>query len=313
MPDRARAEPLLREQVTLAEAWGEQRLAALSALGTNAVLWGARVEARRLLETCRDLHDATSATNHYDAGLAALVYLAIVLRELGRTDEAREIRREVEALARRAQPFNRCLTAVQLAMMALLRDDPADAATHLETATADAERHGFDALAMRAAVLRSAADALVDGRPPDASVDAMELGRRHGTMSSTSPYRLLLAEAWGRAAEPARALAVADEALAFVVATGEAEYAAELHRVRGEQLHALGDREAAVGALRTALDVAQRGKARLHTARAALGLRALDPAAGDDALQAALPGLVLDVDEPDLVRLRDVVAKMPPD
>ena len=84
VPERSRAEPLLREQVTLAEAWGEQRLEALSALGTNAVLWGARVEARRLLERCRELHDPTSATNHYDPGLAALVYLAIVLRELGR-------------------------------------------------------------------------------------------------------------------------------------------------------------------------------------------------------------------------------------
>ena len=57
VPDRSRAEPLLREQVTLAEAWGEQRLEALSALGTNAALWGVRVEARRLLERCRELHD----------------------------------------------------------------------------------------------------------------------------------------------------------------------------------------------------------------------------------------------------------------
>ena len=101
-------------------------------------------------------------------------------------------------------------------------------------------------------------------------------------MSSTSPYRLLLAEAWGRAAEPARALAVADEALAFVAATGEAEYEAELHRVRGEQLHVLGDREAAVVALRTAVDVARRGQATLLAARPRSSLRALDPVAGDD-------------------------------
>ena len=182
--------------------------------------------------------------------------------------------------------------------------------THLETATSDAERHGFDALAIRAAVLRSAADAFADGR------GARRRRRRHGARPAARHDVVDLAvppaarRGVGPGVQPARALAVAEEALAFVAATGEAEYEAELHRVRGEQLHALGDRDAAVGALRTALAWPRRAR---HAARGSRRGRAACARPGWPATTrcaTALPGLVLDVDEPDLVRLRDVVATM---
>ena len=128
-----------------------------------------------------------------------------MLRELGRLPEARDARREVEELAARAQPFNRCLTAVQLATMALLRADGAAAARHLTVADRDAERHGFTTLAIRATILRIAAGALAAGAAPAGVDDAFEVGGRHGTMASTSPYRLLLAEAWGRSSDHERA------------------------------------------------------------------------------------------------------------
>ena len=74
VPDRARAEPLLREQVAVAGPSGDQRLTAISALATNAVLWGERAEALHLLESCRSIREPISAQHHYDPGLAALVY-----------------------------------------------------------------------------------------------------------------------------------------------------------------------------------------------------------------------------------------------
>ncbi len=312
LPDRARAEPLLREQVALVDTWGEQRLDAMSALGTNAVLWGERAEGLRLLEACRAIHHPGDAPNHYDAGLAALLYRSIVLRELGRVGEAREARLEVEELAARAQPFNRCLTAVQLATMASLRADGSAAAEHLAIAGRDADQHGFLTLGVRIAILRAAADAQASGGSPDGADESLELCRRQGTMASTSPYRLLVAEAWAAAGMPDRALQAADDALAFVAATGEAEYAAELHRVRGQQLAALGDPAGAAAALRTGVDVASRDGAALFAARAAAAWQAVDRDAAEPALRSALAGVVLDVDEPDVNALRAIASTVSP-
>ena len=92
--------------------------------------------------------------------------------------------------------------------------------------------------------------------------------------------------------------------------TGEAEYEAELHRVRGEQLHALGDPIEASAAFRAAVDVATRTGATLFAAKAAAAWRALEPGAAEAALRDALAGLTLDVDEPDVVALREVATSL---
>jgi hypothetical protein len=68
----------------------------------------------------------------------------------------------------------------------------------------------------------------------------------------------------------------------------------------------LGDPIGASAAFRTAVDVATRAGATLFAAKAATSWRALDPGAAEAALRAALAGLTLDVDEPDVVALREV-------
>ncbi len=310
VPDRARAEPLLREILELTPEHGRLRMAALSTLGTNAVLWGERHEALQLLDECRSMHDPSHVPNDYDAGAAALVHRAIVLRELGRLDEAMAARREAEAIVATARPFNRCLTEVQLATMAALRGDVDGAARSLDSASRLAERHRFANLEVRISILGAAVDALAGGSVPRDVDDALDLARQRRNMASMSPYLLLLAEAWAAASDPPRALAVADDALALVAASGEEEYTGELHRVRGEQLLAVGDAWGAVDALRTAVDVATRDGAVLFGAKAAAAWRTVDREAGEQALREFLPGLVLGTGapfEPDVDVLRSLI------
>ena len=89
--------------------------------------------------------------------------------------------------------------------------------------------------------------------------------------------KIALAEAEGRAGDPARAIAILDEALATCDRTDYRAFEAELHRVRGEILlkHDPANAAPAEEALLTAIVIASRQTTRSFGLRAALSLAKL--------------------------------------
>jgi predicted ATPase len=90
------------------------------------------------------------------------------------------------------------------------------------------------------------------------------------------PFRLaLVADAWGAAGQPQTGLNSLDEAFEMMEVTDERWAEAELHRVRGELLAAVGDTRAAARSFGTALRVAEGQKAKTWELRAAASLARL--------------------------------------
>jgi predicted ATPase len=93
-------------------------------------------------------------------------------------------------------------------------------------------------------------------------------------------HRAHLAEALLWAGQPAAALEVASRALQQAAETGEAAFAAELHRVAGEACAQLGSHPDAARCLEQAVAVASRQGAWLFVLRGACAVVRLEQAAG---------------------------------
>ena len=119
--------------------------------------------------------------------------------------------------------------------------------------------------------------------------------RMTGAVLNTHYFLALLAEALLAAGERAQGLAAVDEGLALTAKHLDTNYAAELHRLKGELLLLEpADRAAAEACFRRALDVARAQDARFHELRAALSLARL-PATREE--QAAARALLAGVAE----------------
>jgi predicted ATPase len=93
---------------------------------------------------------------------------------------------------------------------------------------------------------------------------------------ATTPWMLTtLAEAYARLGQPVEGLNCLTEAAQIIEATDERHDEVELHRLRGDLLHATGDRTRAEQSYRQALVVAQRQSTMLLELRAATSLARL--------------------------------------
>jgi predicted ATPase len=109
------------------------------------------------------------------------------------------------------------------------------------------------------------------------------------------PYYLaLLAEIHGKRGDLVGALNLLTEALVLVDQTGECWFGAELHRLKGELLWAMGDQDPAEAALRTAVALARDQDAKSWELRAAASLSRLCRATGRSAEARALLAPVCD-------------------
>ena len=109
-----------------------------------------------------------------------------------------------------------------------------------------------------------------------------ELLREQNVLLFDGLFKIALAEAEARAGDPARAIAILDEALATVDRTGYRAFEAELHRVRGEMLLRRNSANPAPAeeAFQTAIAVAKRQGTRSFELCAALSLAKLYQSTG---------------------------------
>lgn len=285
---------MTRGQVHTACALGEEALAHAQRLGDPAALSMAQVVlgisilhrgdwqiSRRLLEQTagfkdEDLDPAWRLVWPHHVGSANRRHLAMVLWHLGYPDRSlRLISDTVTQATEIAHLYSLAAALSWSAWLHQFRREPAQAQVHAEQAISLARQHGFPYWHFHGMALEGWAWAQ-QGQVA-AGIARMEegLSARQGIAAQLHDpsFKVLLAEGYGLAGEPAQGLAVLDDALGQVEATGEHFAEAEIYRLQGElrQMQGAPLREIETCLLR-GLAVARQQGAKSLELRAALGL-----------------------------------------
>ena len=255
-------------------------------IGATSFWRGEFFSAREHLEeVIRRYHPEEHRTHDYlwasrDPGVAALGYLSWTLFGLGYPDHALTRSQEALALARELHyPLDEAVALFSVGFVHGLRGEPQAALDGAEAVIALASEYGFPYWVGLGTFFRAAALAGLGQLQEGIAgmrllVEAM---RATGAAASASLALALLAEAHRTAGEIEEGLALVAEAQEFVTKTGERQYEAEMHRVKGELILAQSSssQEEAEASFRKALDVARRQSAKSLELRAATSLARL--------------------------------------
>ncbi len=217
-----------------------------------------------------------------------------------------------------AQPFNQALTVTYLAMLQELRADSATFRAQAEEASALALRYDAPYYAAWANILAAFAHAW-----QQPGLDALaRLREAIDALTATGarlrqPYYLsLLARASWRAGHLDAAMSAVEAAFEESLRNNERWWDAELHRLRGELLHAQGaDIEDVENAFERALEIARAQQAKSLELRAATSLATVRLAYGRpaDARQCLVPvyeWFTEGFDTPDLRAAHDLIGRL---
>jgi class 3 adenylate cyclase/predicted ATPase len=312
-PMRARAETFLSD----VEARPDSPEAGVAHRAAGATRWfaGEYREAREHLERALALFQPGRDNDlafrfGQDPGVAAMLYLALVLWPLGDVERAGSLVRD--AVARSAALTHigaRAYGSMHAAIFELMRGDLTRFATHAAELAQLAREHDLPLWRAWGVFLEGAAKAKcgeVGGGLADMR-RGIELLREQSTPVNDALVKIALAEAEARADDVDRALAILDEALATSERIGHRTFDAELHRVRGEMLLKRDppNPASAEEALQTAIAVAKRQATRSFELRAALALAKLyqttaRPAEAHAVLAPALEGFAPTLEFPEI-------------
>lgn len=246
---------MTRGQVHAARALGEEAVAfaqqlenplalpmAQVVLGISILQGGDWQASRRLLERTAAFEDEELDPDWrviwpHHVGLANRRHLAMVLWQLGYPDQAIQMINDAVVQATEiAHLYSLAAVLNWSAWLHQLRREPALVQARAEQGLSLARQHGFPYWHYRFMLLKGWA--CVQQGQVTAGIAQMEEGlaarQAMAAYLHDPPFKVLLAESYGRAGEPARGLAVLDEALAQVEATGERFAEAEIHRLQGE-------------------------------------------------------------------------------
>jgi predicted ATPase len=220
-----------------------------------------------------------------DAGVAAMLYLALVLWPLGDIGRAVYLVRDAEARsAAHSHLGTRAYGRMHAVFFELMRGDIARAAPNAAELARLTREHEMPFWEAYSVFLDGSARE--ESGAPDGGLADMRRGAELLSKQNAPCFegfvKIAVAEAEARAGDVDRALAVLDEALATSERIGHRAFDAELHRVRGEMpLKAdPGNTAAAEDAYQTAIAVAKRQATRSFELRAALSLAKLNQSTG---------------------------------
>jgi predicted ATPase len=208
-------------------------------------------------------------------------YRASVLLALGYPDQAVRVSRESVALAQEiGRPSALTLALLFASNLHLLLGDVEGAREQAEAGVALATEHGFYEFVVFGMLIRGCCT-VADGGQIEAGITdlrgALDLLRAAGAELGRPYYTGMLAEAYGKAGQPAQGIALIEEAVECMNRTGQHLFEAELQRVKGDLLLAVSrDRHAeAEDCYRHALDCARRQGSKSAELSAALSLSRL--------------------------------------
>ena len=258
-----------------------QRLEAHHALWVTHFYLGDFVEAEKHLDTFEPLYDADRDRGHalvygQDPRMAGLAYRALVEWGNGKPEAALESSRAAVEHARAVgHPMSLGFALVFAAWLHLARGDADACRTEAEAVMGLAAEHGFPH--WLASGLHFHGWALVESGEVEAGIGEIEQGMALwtaiGAGMGRSGYLTTLAEAKAKAGNREEALALIDQALAFLETTGERYHEPEIHRLRGELLSD-GDagEEEVERCFQRAIDAAKRQRVLSTEVRAATSL-----------------------------------------
>jgi hypothetical protein len=254
-------------------------------LGLIAFYRGHPVTARAYLEQNLRLRDTPRLStllfpNAYESGVRHGFYGMMVLWLLGYADQAQQWNQELLAQAQQVEDSpSQASAQLFAAILSQHRRDVAATQAYAEATIALAIAQGLEHRIAQGRMMRGWARAMQG----DAATGVAHLQQGLEAVQNRGqklyhPYHLaLLAEAYGKAGQPAAGLPCLAEALTRVEATEERWWEAELYRLKGELLLRLPrpDLSQATSCFHQALEVARSQQAKSLELRAALSLSRL--------------------------------------
>ena len=246
-----------------------------------------------------------------------MAYLAHALWALGDIGRAVSVFERMQArIAKVEHVGSRALGDAESAIFNLMRGDRTRAVPNILELARLAREHGLTLFLAVAEFLEGWATSESD---VSGGLEAMRFGaellKERGILIFDGLLKIALARAEARAGDPARAVAILDEALETCDRTGYRAYEAELHRARGEVLLQRDSANPAPSeeAFQTAMAVAREQGARAFGLRAALSLAKLYqstscPAEAHAVLAPALEGFATTLEFPEIEEALELLA-----
>jgi predicted ATPase len=258
-------------------------MAAHHLVGVSREFLGDMVEASRILDRGRELHDPAQHMTHtamfgLDPGMIGRAMSSRPLWVLGYPDRADARARETLALARsQRQPVTLAFALVVAQGIHLYRGEWQEAIAMGDEIVALSREYELKQETEWGRSFQGAAVAGT-GRVADGIAqlqNSLEVQQAIGSGLVRTAFLALLAEMLGAAGRTEEGLSVVDEGFAHAEKTLEGGYLAELHRVRGVLLAHVGDVSGAEVSLRKAIDYAREQQAKSFELRAATVLARL--------------------------------------
>jgi predicted ATPase len=286
---RVRAADFLRD-VAAGPASGEASVAH-RVLGISHWFAGEYAEAHDNLERARTLFQPGRDDDlafHFgqDPGVAAILWLALILWPLGHVERAASLVADAQArLAKVAHVQTRMFGKLHAALFALMRGDISQTDSNSSELAHLARDSGLNFFSPQGLILdgwvkaqSGMAEGLYDMRR------GAELLREQNLRVFDGLFKARIAESEAQAGDVDRAITILDEALEKAERTGHRSFKAELHRARGQTLlkQTPARLAPAEDAFLTAISVAKQQGARCFELRAALSLAKLYQSIGRD-------------------------------
>jgi class 3 adenylate cyclase/predicted ATPase len=262
----------------------EAQVVAQRLLGVTAWFHGNYPQALVHLERSvaiydRARHGSFSFRFGFDAGVSAIVYLALVLWTLGRT---REARRQMEAARSLATECGHVPTTAHLlaheCALACISADPQAARAPAQAVIDLSRQHGLPLWLVAGTFCLGWASYHAGDRKIGLTLmrDGMALCQEQGAIYMPN-YVFLRAEAEALSGDVETGIGLIVDQLAEISGSGQRWLEAELHRRHAQLLlqRAPADETAAEGAFTRALGIARAQQARMFELRAAIGLARL--------------------------------------
>jgi predicted ATPase len=285
---RETAETFLREAVKAARM--PETVAALRYLGLTCLCQGHFVEARAHLEEVLRIYDPSrdrDASFRFgtDSLASATIYLAIVCWQLGEFVRARELSNEAIAWAVETGHAATIVNTWAFKAGFEMTRGEAEATLHAALALAEpSQRHKLSNYEANVGVYSGWARARLGARETGIAElrQALTALIGQGNKLHIAHYQGRLAEIEAAMGNAEAALVRIDQALALANETGQHQYLALLHRIRGEILLKLGrtNTKSAEETFLSAIAIAQQQGARTDRLHAALALAKLYQASG---------------------------------
>jgi tetratricopeptide (TPR) repeat protein len=266
-----------RAQISETRNDGTAHLQAQVSQGVIRFHLGEFAMARSLLEQWYALADPPHPprTAAEWAVLAAPVYLAVTLMQLGHLDQARTRKNEALRTARElGHVFSLALALTWAAWAECIAGSSKEARRHAEEVISLSNEHGFpDWLAW--GLIYRGWSLVTEGHVKEGLVwltEGFSGWRASGALTSSAFALTMLADAYAKLELRVEAKNCIAEAEQIIDRTDDRFWEAELWRVRGELFNATGDRAGADRSFDHALVVAKRQSAKLLELRASISL-----------------------------------------